>query len=883
MTGSLKHLVGLALMVALLAACNTQLGPSADLEAQGQRTFEMQEVIPEVPLANSFTGDMIDETPDLWFVEFVGSPTAKGGRAAGLRNQRAQFRRAAAAEGIVYTQRFDYRALFNGLSVRASTSEIGKISQLAQVAAVYPVFSVPVPEPEQTTRPDMAFALGMTGADEAQNVLNLSGQGVRVGIIDTGIDLEHPDFGNRIQFGYDFVGDDFNADPTAPGYNPIPDPDPTPDDCQGHGTHVAGITGADGGVVGVAPGVTLGAYRVFGCSGSTTSDIIIAALELALADGMDVVNMSLGAAYQWPSYPSAQASNNLVDAGVVVVASAGNAGATGLYSLGAPGVGEKVIAVASFDNVEIALKTFEVGGESIGYSVMDGSVEAPESGSEGIVHVGRGCSEPDVVPADEYLADPAGKIALIERGACTFASKAQRAIDAGAVAVVIYNSAPGNFAGTLGDYAASAPVVTISQSAGQHIAGLSPATLTWLDVEGVFDNPTGNLISSFSSWGLSPDLTLKPDLGAPGGLITSTYPLEKGGYATLSGTSMSAPHVAGAVALYLEEHPATDAADVRHILQNTAEPKTNSFAPSLTSLLESPHRQGAGMINIPAAVMGTTEVTPGKVSVGELAIGASRTVTMTVRNHSAEDTSYTLTNNDFLLTSGPNTYLPYSPCCYVSEAIVTFGDNQVTVAAGGSATVDVTISNPIWPTGFIFGGYVRFLTEDGAIAASVPYSAFGGDYQELPILVPTQYDFPWLAKIEDGFYTNQEDGATFTMKDGDIAYVLAHFEHYSDLVSLEVVPADDRKLGRAIDTTYLELPNFSRNSTPEGFFAFQWDGTALVNGVRTPLPMGTYYLELTAEKALGTPDQVETWTSPAITISRSADKANDTGRGRGRN
>ena len=706
----------------------------------------------------------------------------------------------------------------------------------------------------------------MKGADVAQNELGLSGKGVKVGIIDTGIDLQHPDFRNRVAYGYDFVGDAFNADPGSPDYNPVPQPDPVADDCQGHGTHVAGITGANGEVVGVAPEVTLGAYRVFGCDGSTTSDIIVAALERALADGMDVVNMSLGASYQWPEYPSAQASNNLVDAGVVVVAPAGNSGSTGLYSLGAPGVGEKVIGVASFDNIKVELKTFEVEGQSIGYSVMDGSVEAPESGSQAIVYVGRGCPATDAVPADEYLADPSGKIALVQRGTCTFGSKVQRAEEAGAVGVVIFNNVAGNFAGTLGDYKSEGPALSISQADGQYIAGLSPTTLTWLDTEGVFDNPTGNLISSFISWGLSPDLTLKPDLGAPGGLITSTYPLEKGAYATLSGTSMSAPHVAGAVALYLEAHPSTDAGDVRHIFQNSAEPKVNSLVPNLSFLLKSPHRQGAGMINIPATVLSTTDVTPGKVSVGELAIGEGRSVTMTVTNTGSQEATYTLASYNTTLVTGGNTY---APSFSLGQAGVSFSSGTVTVPAGSAATVNVTITNPGWPTSFIFGGYVRFLTDDGAIAASVPYSAFGGDYQELPILVPTQYGFPWLAKLEDGFYTNQADGATFGMKNGDIAYVLAHFEHYSDVVTLEVIPADNRNLGKAIDTTYLEVPYFPRNATPTGFFTFEWDGSAVVNGNRKPLPMGTYYLKLTAEKALGTPDQAETWISPPITISRS--------------
>jgi subtilisin family serine protease len=175
----------------------------------------------------------------------------------------------------------------------------------------------------------------MTGADVAQSDLGYTGDGIKVAVMDTGIDYDHPDLGGcfgdgcRVAYGFDLVGDDFNADSTDPGFNPIPTPDDDPDDCQGHGTHVAGIVGANGAVVGVAPEATLGAYRVFGCEGSTFADIMIAAMEMALADGMDVLNMSIGSTYQWPQYPTAQASDRLVNQGMVVVASIGNSGATG--------------------------------------------------------------------------------------------------------------------------------------------------------------------------------------------------------------------------------------------------------------------------------------------------------------------------------------------------------------------------------------------------------------------------------------------------------------------------------------------------------------------------------------------------------------------------
>jgi minor extracellular serine protease Vpr len=458
-----------------------------------------------------------------------------------------------------------------------------------------------MPETTQVSDPDLLTALGMTGADVAQNTLHLTGAGVKVAIMDTGIDYLHPDLGGcfgrgcRVAVGTDLVGDNYDANFNDAAHQPIPDNDPM--DCAGHGTHVTGIVGARAasatGVTGVAPGVTFGAYRVFGCTGSTSDEVMISAMERALADGMDVLNMSIGAAFTWPQSPTAVAASRLVNHGMVVVASIGNSGANGLYSGGAPGLGEKVIGVASFDNVKLNLAAFTVTPDALPVGYLPGGSgigggnppPPPISGSASMSRT----SNTTTAAADG--CDPlaagslTGTVALIRRGTCSFFVKVQNAQNAGAIGVVLYNNAVGlvSPAVSAATFTPIIPVVSISAADGATISNriaAGPVTMTWSLQVISTPNTTANQISSFSSWGLAPDLTLKPDIAAPGGFIRSTYPRFLGTYANISGTSMSSPHVAAGVALYLQAHPGTKAADMRALLRTPPRRTTSAPRPS---------------------------------------------------------------------------------------------------------------------------------------------------------------------------------------------------------------------------------------------------------------------------------------------------------------
>jgi subtilisin family serine protease len=832
----------------------------------------------------------VAEGTNLYIVELASPPTADGTSLSQTRAEKAAFRRDAATVGVKFQERYAYDGVFNGLSIRTGSTR-SNLARVAGVKAVYPVLDVALPDMQPAESPELFSALGLTGADAAQNELGLTGTGVRVAVMDTGLDYHHPALGGcfgpgcRVVVGHDFVGDAFNASDTAASIpvNPVPVPDADPDDCQGHGTHVSGIVGANDGATGlkgVAPGVTFGAYRVFGCDGNTTSDVMLAAMDRILADGADVLNMSIGASFQWPQYPTAQASDRLVRKGVVVVASAGNSGANGLYSLSAPSVGEKVISVASFDNTESRARVFTISDDNrpISFNQATAAPPAPSEGSTLMARTGTATSAADA--CDPLAAGSlAGRIALIRRGTCGFFVKATNAQNAGAVGVVIYNNVAGRQSITVaGTPAVTIPVVSISDTDGVLInnrLAAGPVTLTWTSNVSVTPVATGNTVSGFSSYGASPNLSLKPDIGAPGGQIWSTYPLEKGAFFNNSGTSMASPHVAGAVALLLEARPRTPPAAVRTLLQNTALPKNWWGNPAL-GFLDNVHRQGAGMLQIEDAIRATTQIEPSRLALGE-SEGAAATRELTIRNDAAAAVTYQLSHAAALAT-GPNTFVP---AFFNAPASVTFSAPSVTVPAGGIATVSVTISpNAALADRSLYGGYVVLTPVGGGQVHRVPFSGFKGDYQSIRVLEPTRCGYPLLARVGGSTscpggppaltltgFTSQPGGATYTMVGNDVPVILLHLDHQARRVRFDVTEvATGKSWHRALQDEYP-----GRNSGPTSFFAIGWDGTTQAGRKTYVVPNGQYQITVTVDKALAdgdNPAHTESWTSPTITIAR---------------
>ena len=567
--------------------------------------------------------------------------------AAMLDQAQARVRSQLAGMGAVAMSRM--RAGDNGIRVRVDSSQVQNLASIPGVKGVAPMAMATI---------DLSNSVPWIGADVVQ-AAGLDGTGVTVGIIDTGIDYLHANMGGsgdpdeyaandpnvieagtfptaKVVGGWDWAGPIYDASSDDPALN-TPQPDPDPLDGNGHGSHVAGITGGlgvEGKIgVGVAPGVSLYALKVFGdIDGSTllTADAIEFAIDPNgdgdTSDHLDVINMSLGSSSGDPSSPSAVASNNAADIGVIVVASAGNSGPTP-YITGSPGVASKAISVASSLS----------GGDVPGFSAagdVSGSYEVREG--VGAVRVADGAVTSDLMaPSDPENVfgcaaiedDMTGYIALISRGGCSFDDKYINAQAAGAVAILVYNdgAAADRIApiimGGVGDLGVeiTIPGVMTTAFAGYEIAAAldgGGSVSATLDDGILVDTLFGDTISAFSSSGPGQGGSgFKPDVTAPGDAITSTLVGSGTESLTIGGTSMAAPHIAGIAALLHEQNQYVVPRGVKAIMQNATRTAAGDGTVGATPALS---RQGVGVTDAAHAVGLSSYATPGGVSFGRV-------------------------------------------------------------------------------------------------------------------------------------------------------------------------------------------------------------------------------------------------------------------------
>ena len=671
------------------------------------------------------------------------------------------------------------QSAYNGMRVQISRSRAASLAQLPGVAAVHSI----------TPRTlDNAVSVPFLGVPQVWQDTGKTGKGVKVAIIDTGIDYTHADFGGpgttaafdaaaaasttaadpallgpaapRVKGGYDFVGDDYDAS-AAPGSPAlVPKPDPNPLDCNGHGSHVAGTAGGSGvtdtGATytgpynsatasqkfkvgpGVAPQVDLYALRVFGCEGST--DVTTEAIDWAVDHDMDVINMSLGSPFGRSDDPDAVAASNAVGAGVVVVASSGNSGHNP-YLTGSPAAGPGVISVAAVDSTEtFPGVTLQVAGTSIDAINANGA-DLP-AGSFTLVNVlddpataaeneALGCSVEAFTKAG--ISAGSRQVAVVQRGTCARAAKPIFGQQAGAAAVVMVNNAP-DFPPYEGEitsnpdtgaaYTVTIPFLGVPNTRGTALRDAEGASVSLAATQ--LTNPSYRGFASFTSAGpVNGDSGLSPNISAPGVSIASAGVGTGTGAAILSGTSMAAPHVAGVAALGVQAHPTWDADEVAAAVVTTADPeKVSGYAVTLG---------GAGLVDAAQTVKTTSFVTGDGYRTAS-GFGAEASLSFGFAEPSV---GYRGTKVLTLHNRGTKsvTYtLGSAPSEQSRPAAVTFSDRRVTVRPNGTARVRVGLVVAASKIGSSIGGDDQFGFKE--VSGNITVTSSGGVLRVPYLLVP---------------------------------------------------------------------------------------------------------------------------------------------------
>lgn len=584
---------------------------------------------------------------------------------------------------------YSYRFVLNALAVVVPAKDYGKLSQVGGVSDTERETLFERPSFTKDNLDKAKFNLDYTsvdfiGASKVHQDLGIRGKGIKVGVIDTGIDFTHTAFGgsgdpeefknmdmtkpaasfpnSKVLGGVDFVGTKYSPGHVIPD-NRIPRPDSNPMDEGGHGTHVAGtVAGIGDGVNtydGVAPDADLYALKVFGASGGTSDTVVIAALEFAAdpngdlntEDKLDIVNLSLGGNFGKPYVHYTEAIKNLAKGGVLTVAAAGNSGFNP-YIVGSPSTSDEALSVAaSIDGMEHNWKfdtiSFDTTTDTLLSKVVEGSISRPVAQSSDVKGklVFVGLADADL--NDELKAKVNGNVALIDRGAVSFVDKLKRVKAAGAIGAIVANNNNDAPFGMGGNERVDLPAIMISLAMGNNIKEEMKKADVIADFgsEKKIEEPELiDTLTSFTSKGpRSLDSLLKPEIAAPGFKIISANMGTGVEGVPLNGTSMASPHMAGVMALLKEKFPTLTVLELKDLVMNNSKTIGNK-----KGLEYSVTEQGTGRVQTFKAATAQTLVRPAALSLGETSLVTKKTIAKTIklRNLSDETKTYTFSGTE---------------------------------------------------------------------------------------------------------------------------------------------------------------------------------------------------------------------------------------------
>ena len=669
------------------------------------------------------------------------------------------------------------------------------------------------------------------------------GEGKVVAVVDTGVDMTHPAFAGalggtpalsadkvasltpqlgdgkagtyvseKFPFAYDYADNDPDASPTGQAGS--------------HGTHVAGITAGNAGeIVGIAPDAQIIVAKVArSVEGDITDSGLLAALDDMVILHPDVINLSLGQLGGMDNEADsvyATVFKSLQDAGITVNAAAGNHYTAGYGNTSGknlpfasdpdsstqcePATYSSVVSVASVDN-SLAHSAFTVGDRDIPFQRAGGAdgQKMPDlsdltGGPFEYVDGGIGSAEDGAALKAKYPEGLAGKIVLVKRGSLTFQTKFNNIAGSKPAGFIVYNNVPGDSLVVMSLATDGVPAAFISQADGEAMLAAADHHLSVAPGKVVAPSSKYSM-SSFSSWGVTPDLRLKPEVAAPGGNIYSSVP--GGTYEFMSGTSMATPQMAGVSALVLQRvqndplfasMSARDKVDVvQNLIMGTAAPIADPLQD--TGAPYSPRKQGSGLTNVLAAttssvypsVVGAAEPSRPKADLGDGTKGWHFDVTL--HNLSGVEATYALNTQALSEFVEDGFFTGHSSdwrgkgvdIAYSGAAVSGTGEGAtITVPASGEATVGVDVTPRAAfdsyvaqnaPNGTFLDGFVRLTSKTASQPdLTVPYMGFYGDWGKAPIFdaLASQGGAHTLASWVYNGATGQQLGYNPLVKDAD--------------------------------------------------------------------------------------------------------------------
>lgn len=696
---------------------------------------------------------------------------------------------------------FSYTASVTGVSVKTRYANKEAIEQMEGVEKVYisPTFQISAEDAVGYTN-NASVMIGATNLNDT----GYTGEGMKIAILDTGIVVDHPSFQalpeekltetSLTKEGVKEIWDTLNAGKTSlrnASYHNSKLPfifnyngmnfDVSHNTAQhDHGTHVAGIAAANKidstNVVGIAPDAQVIVMQVFNNSGGAEWSTILAALEDCLKLDVDTVNLSLGSAAGFTDSDLEMAATlaKFEKTDIQVVIAGGNdtnsayMNRTGVDLsktkdpdnglVGTPATVSSALSVASAENDGADLLYFKVGNKNIGFSdsaVSEATNFFQNYKNKSLEFVAVGGNG----DATDYSGlNVEGKVAVVSRGVISFQEKQEAAKAAGAVALVVYNNVPGSFSMAISDGSGHIPCIAVSKTDGEYLKSLGSGTLQVCNGDLIHVN-MDRAMSDFSSWGVTPDLKLRPEITGVGGNIYSTRDVEIGGsnYGNMSGTSMASPQVAGAITVltqYIKEnygHAYSTEQELRQLA-------VNLLLSTATQIVEvdceySPRKQGAGLVNLNDAIAAGAYLSNpnGKEERAKAELGDNDSKNgrfvfdFEITNMTSKEKTYRF-DSSVLTADVKDGYMANTDRALQAKVSVSQNGTMkdtVAVPANGSVRlqgeiqlsaddkkfIDDNFENGNYVEGYL---YVESMDEDG-VDLSMPFLGFYGDWSAAPV------------------------------------------------------------------------------------------------------------------------------------------------------